>query len=52
MYDATAVERQRDQTDVASFSYEVSDEALEAAAKEDCASGRLMLSATSWGCPC
>ncbi len=46
------MERELDQTDEASFSYEVSDEVLEAAAKEDCASGRLMLSATSWGCPC
>jgi hypothetical protein len=48
----TTIERERGQTDEASFRNEVSDEALEAAAKEDCASGRLMLSATSWGCPC
>ena len=45
MNDAT-IERERDQTDAASLSYEVSDEALEAAAKG--ATGRLML---SWTCP-
>ncbi len=49
MNDATI---ERDQTDEGSLSYEVSDEAMEAAAKGDCASRTLMLSATSWGCPC
>jgi hypothetical protein len=45
MNDAT-IERERDQTDEASLSYEVSDEALEAAAEG--VIGRLML---SWTCP-
>jgi hypothetical protein len=45
MNDAT-IERERDQTDETSLTYEVSDEALEAAAEG--VTGRLML---SWTCP-
>ena len=52
MNDATTAERERGQIEEMCLSYEISDEALEAAARGDCASGRLMLSATSWGCPC
>jgi hypothetical protein len=48
---ADTVEHAHDQ-DQAGLTFQVSDEMLEDAGKGECSAGRLMLSATYWGCPC
>jgi hypothetical protein len=48
--DNVGLEHERNEQ--ATASYEVSDEVLEDVAKGGCSAGRLMLSATDWGCPC